>query len=263
MNLIIKELTIPKTKDKRTIRVLLPDDYHQKDTLYPVLYMHDGQNLFEDDISSNQTSWKIHETMTYLKKTKLIDQDIIIVAIDNLDLKQFEYTPSVSKDLMQDMLKTQIGGLGDVYGEFIVKKIKKYIEKNFRALGDYQNTYIAGSSMGAYISTYIASKYPMIFKAVGVFSLASWFNEEDFLNYINYSDIKSDMRFFISIGRYKASGTSQIKRNKLFLSNSRNLKIELENKLISDIFYIEIDDTHNAIAFKEMFTQFIIWLLKK
>jgi predicted alpha/beta superfamily hydrolase len=263
MNLIIKELIIPTTKDKRTIRVLLPDDYHQKDISYPVLYMHDGHNLFEDDTSSKQTSWKIHETMSHLKKTKLINRDIIIVGIDNSDLKQFEYTSSISKELMQDMLKTQIGGLCDVYGEFIVKKVKRYVEKNFRVLDDYQNTYIAGSSMGAYISTYIASKYPKIFKAVGVFSLASWFNEEDFLNYITYSDIKSDMSFFISIGRYKASGTQQKKRNKLFLTNSRNLKIELENKLISDIFYIEIDDTYQEIAWSQMFSQFIIWLLKK
>lgn len=263
MNLIKKELTIPSTKDKRTIRVLLPDDYHQKDISYPVLYMHDGQNLFEDDTSLNHTSWKIHETMSHLKKEKLIDQDIIIVGIDNSDLRQFEYAPFISKELMQDMLKVQIGGLGEIYGDFIVKKVKRYVEKNFRVLNDYQNTYIAGSSMGAYISTYIASKFPTIFKAVGVFSLASWFNEEDFLDYIYYSDIKSDMRFFISIGRYQSSGTHQKKRNKLFLENSRNLKLELEKKSISDIFYIETDDTQNELIWREMFTQFIIWLLKK
>ncbi|BCR36484.1 alpha/beta hydrolase [Mariniplasma anaerobium] len=263
MNLIIKELYIPTTKNKRTIRVLLPDDYHQKDISYPVLYMHDGQNLFEDETSYNHTSWKIHETMSYLKENKLIDQDIIIVGIDNSDLRQFEYAPFISKDLMEDMLKVQIGGLGDVYGEFIVKKVKSYIQRNFRALGDYENTFIAGSSMGAYISTYIASKYPTIFKAVGVFSLASWFNEEDFLDYITYSNIKPDMRFFISIGRYESSGTNQKKRNKLFLNNSRNLKSALENKYINDIFYIETDDTHNELAWRKMFTQFIIWLLKK
>jgi predicted alpha/beta superfamily hydrolase len=263
MNLIKKELYIPTTKDKRTIRVLLPDDYHQKDISYPVLYMHDGQNLFEDETSFNHTSWKIHETMSYLKEKKLIDQDIIIVGIDNSDLRQFEYAPFVSKELMEDMLKVQIGGLGDIYGDFIVKKVKSYVEKNFRALGDYDHTFIAGSSMGAYISTYIASKYPKIFKAVGVFSLASWFNEEDFLNYIAYSDIKKDMRFFISIGRYESSGTNQKKRNKMFLTNSRNLKLALEDKQIIDIFYIETDDTHNELAWRKMFTQFIIWLLKK
>ncbi|MCD4827255.1 MAG: hypothetical protein K8Q99_05715 [Acholeplasmataceae bacterium] len=263
MNLIKKELYIPTTKDKRVIRVLLPDDYHQKDISYPVLYMHDGQNLFEDETSYAHTSWKIHETMTYLKKEQLIDQDIIIVGIDNSDLRQFEYAPFVSKALMEDMLKVQIGGLGDVYGEFIVKKVKRYIEKNFRALGDYQNTYIAGSSMGAYISTYIASKYPTTFNAVGVFSLASWFNESDFLDYITYSDIKPDMKFFISIGRFESSGTNQKKRNQEYLNNSRNLKRTLEEKEITDIFYIETDDTHNELAWRKMFTQFIIWLLKK
>jgi predicted alpha/beta superfamily hydrolase len=263
MNLIKKELKTPTTKNNRTIRVLLPDDYHQKDISYPVLYMHDGQNLFDDETSSNQTSWKIHETMAYLKENKLIDQDIIIVGIDNSDLRQYEYAPFISKDLMEDMLKVQIGGLSEVYGDFIVKKVKPYVDKNFRSLDDYDHTFIAGNSMGAYISTYVASKYPKIFKAVGVFSLASWFNEEDFLNYINYSDITENMRFFISIGRYTSSGTKQKKRNKLFLNNSRNLKSMLEKKQVTDIFYIETDDTQNEVSWRKMFTQFFIWLLKK
>ena len=263
MNLITKELYIPTTKDKRTIRVLLPDDYHQKEDSYPVLYMHDGQNLFSDDTSFNHTSWKIHETMTKLGKEKIINRDIIIVGVDNSDLRQFEYSPFISKELMEGMLKTSIGGLGDVYADFIVKKVKRYVEKNFRTLSGKESTYIAGSSMGAYISTYIATKYPHMFSAVGVFSLASWFNEEDFLDYVKYSSLKEDTRFLISIGRFESSGTNKKRMNKLFLQNSRNLKNALEDKAIKDIFYIETDDKHNELAWQRMFSQFIIWLLKE
>jgi len=195
MNLIKKQLYIPTTKKKRTLRILLPDDYAKSDVNYPVLYMHDGQNLFEDQTAFNQTSWKIYDTLSLLKKEKKIKQDLIIVGIDNSDIRFFEYSPWVGKGIIKDILKVQVGGLGDVYADFIVKKVKPYIDKNFRTKPSYEHTSIAGSSMGAYISTYIASKYPNIFKQVGIFSLASWFNEQDFLTYVKYAELKREMRF--------------------------------------------------------------------
>lgn len=262
MNLIKKQLYIPTTKKKRTIRILLPDNYDSSEKHYPVLYMHDGQNLFEDQTAFNQTSWKIYDTLVELKSNRQIKDDIIIVGIDNSDLRLFEYAPWVGKDLIKGMLKVQVGGLGDVYADFIAKKVKPYIDKNYRTLKTYENTSIAGSSMGAYISTYIASKYPNTFKNIGVFSLASWFNEEDFLTYIKYSDLNIDNRFFISIGKQETSDDTLKNFNQLYLENSRNLKTLLEQKNIEDIFYIETDDKHNELAWRKMFSTFILWLLK-
>ncbi len=262
MNLIKKQLYIPTTKKKRTIRVLLPDDYQESQKSYPVLYMHDGQNLFEDKTAFNKTSWKIYETLNTLKTCLKLNQDIIIVGIDNSDLRMFEYAPWVGKNLIKGMLKVQVGGLGDVYADFIVNKVKPYIDKNFRTKKDYEHSSIGGSSMGAYISTYIAAKYPHTFKSVGVFSLASWFNEEDFLNYIKYADLKADQRFFISIGKNETSDENHKTFNQLYLENSRNLKALLEEKNVGDIFYIETDDKHHELAWRKMFSTFILWLLK-
>lgn len=262
MNLIKKQLYIPTTKKKRTIRILLPDDYSNQDKSYPVLYMHDGQNLFEDKTSFNQTSWGIYDTLIQLKQQQKIKDDVIIVGIDNSDLRLFEYAPWVGKDLIKGMLKVQVGGLGDVYADFIAKKVKPYIDKNFRTLKDYDHTSIAGSSMGAYISTYIASKYPNLFKHVGVFSLASWFNEEDFLSYVKYADLKANQRFFISVGRNESSDESNANFNELYIKNSRNLKNALEQKNVEDIFYIETDDQHHELAWRKMFSTFILWLFK-
>ncbi|AUD63382.1 hypothetical protein BK010_07175 [Tenericutes bacterium MO-XQ] len=263
MNMIKKQLYIPTTQKKRTIRVLVPDDYTEGDKSYPVIYMHDGQNLFEDRTAYNQSSWRIYETLSKLKKEGKINKDVIVVGIDNSDLRFFEYSPWVGKDYVKKMLKVQVGGLGDVYADFVVKKVKPYIDKNFRTLPDYENTSIAGSSMGAYISTYIAAKHPDIFKNVGVFSLASWFNEEDFLNYIDVADIKMDQRFFISIGKNESSDPSNKNFNKIYLNNSRHLKKHLEQKNVEDIFYIETDDIHNELAWRKMFETFALWLLKK
>ena len=262
MNLIKKQLYIPTTKKKRTIRILLPDDYDTSEKTYPVLYMHDGQNLFEDQTAFNHTSWQIYETLEHLKSLQKITSDIIIVGIDNSDLRLFEYAPWVGKDVIKGMLKVQVGGLGDVYADFIAKKVKPYIDKNFRTLKAYEHTSIAGSSMGAYISTYIASKYPNMFKNVGVFSLASWFNEEDFLTFIKYSKLNIDHRFFISIGKKETSDDTLKNFSELYLENSRNLKALLEEKNVEDIFYIETDDQHNELAWRKMFSTFILWLLK-
>lgn len=262
MNLIKKQLYIPTTKNRRTIRILLPDDYAKEDKNYPVLYMHDGQNLFEDKTAFNQTSWGIYDTLLALKNQNKVQNDLIVVGIDNSDLRFSEYSPWVGKDIVKRMLKVQVGGLGDVYADFIVKKVKPYIDKNFRTLKDYEHTSIAGSSMGAYISTYIASKYSNIFKNVGVFSLASWFNEEDFLKYVSYARLKPDQRFFISIGSNETSDPTDTKFNDLYIQNSRNLKALLEEKNVEDIFYIETDDIHHELAWRKMFTPFILWLLK-
>ena len=261
MNLIKKQLYIPTTKKKRTIRILLPDDYETSNISYPVLYMHDGQNLFEDQTAYQRTSWKLYETLQSLKQENQLTKDLIIVGVDNSDLRLFEYAPWVGKDLIKGMLKVQVGGLGDVYADFIAQKVKPYIDRNFRTLKDFEHTTIAGSSMGAYISAYITAKYPNIFKQAGVFSLASWFNEEDFLSYIKLSKINENHRFFISIGKNESSDDSNPSFSALYLENSRHLKALLEEKNVEDIFYIETDDKHHELAWRKMFSSFILWLL--
>lgn len=261
MNIIEKEFNISATKNKNTIRVLLPDDYHRKDTFYPVLYMHDSLNLYEDKTYIHKTSWKIHETLRHLKEKRMLTKDLIIVGIDNPDLKQFEYSPDISKDLMESMLKVQMGGLCDVYAEFLMRTVKPYIEKNFRALEGYDHTFIAGSSLGAYVSTYIAAKYPTKFKSIASFSLISWFNENDFLSFIKYSSLKPETKIFISVGINEFKSRSKF--NKIHLSNSQNLKTTLEDKLIQNIFYIETNSKDKTYPWEKVFTHYLMTLLKK
>lgn len=249
---------IETTKNMRNIRILLPNDYYSNKQQYPVLYMHDGQNLFHNKSAYSGHCWEIAET---LKKLQI--NDIIVVGIDNSGRRLDEYSPWKSSKLAGQIIENPSGGLGDTYAEFIVNDLKSFIDRNYRTLSDYENTMIAGSSMGAYISTYIAVKYPNVFSVVGLFSLSSWFNEKSYLQFINNSIIVTEQKYFISVGCYKVDRNKDSYSNNLYLQNSRNLYKLLKEKHVKNILYIETDDTHNELAWRKMFVNFIEFLKKK
>ena len=257
-NIKFESLPILTSKELRKIRILLPENYETSTKRYPVLYMHDGQNLFEDETAYGNHSWGIDETLKSLK----LDQ-IIIVGIDNSDLRLFEYSPWKSVPEVRKITAIDTGGLGDIYADFVVNQVKPLIDNKYRTKSDYEHTMIAGSSMGAYISTYIAIQYPKVFSTVGVFSLASWFNEPDFLNFLNTHEIDEFQRYFISIGRKESSNENDKNFNQIYLNNSKNLKKLLETKGVKDILYIETDDVHHELAWRKMFIEFISWVNKK
>lgn len=244
---------IPTTENKRTLRVLLPDDYELSDKSYAVLYMHDGQNLFEDETAYGQTSWKVKDTMETLRQNNLI-----IVGIDNSDLRLSEYSPWLCVLDSERFKNTKIGGLGDVYAEWLVHDLKPWVDKTFRT--KKEDSLIAGSSMGAYISVYIATLYSELFSHVGVFSLASWFNEEKFINHIASQQINHNQRYFISVGRNETSDETKKDFNELYIRNSRNLIKALHDKGVKDIMYIETDDIHNELAWRKRFVDFINYI---
>jgi uncharacterized protein len=254
----IKSVFFKNKNEMRTIRILLPNNYHQQSDAYPVLYMHDGQNLFEDELAYGGHSWGIDEV---LKELHL--DHVIVVGIDNSPDRLFEYSPWKSSPFVSKITYIETGGQGDIYADFLVHTVKPFIESNYRVKTGYHNTMIAGSSMGAYISAYIASKYPQLFSVAGIFSLASWFNEEPFLNYIDSAKLPADQRYFISIGRNETSYEPEKNFNNIYLSNSRNFKALLEKKGILDIKYIETDDMHHELAWNKMFYEFILWINKK
>ncbi len=252
----IKSLFIDTTQSQRKIRILLPEDYVTSSRKYPVLYMHDGQNLFDDKTSYSSQSWGISKTISDLVEKKAI-QDLIVVGIDNSDLRLFEYSPWKSSSIVKNISNIEVGGLGDIYADFVVNKVKPFIDNTYRTMPDYEHSMIAGSSMGAYISAYIAIKYPNLFHYVGIFSIASWFNEDAFLEFLESSNIDINQKFFISIGSHETSDASIREFNEIYLENSRNLLSLLKSKQVLDVLYIETDDIHDESAWKKVFVDFI------
>jgi predicted alpha/beta superfamily hydrolase len=173
---------IPQLKRKRRVWVYLPGDYAFSKKSYPVLYMHDGQNLF-DVATSSFGEWGMDEMMDTTKKRN----QCIVVAIDHGDSKRLtEYNPFNSK--FGD-------GEGDAYVDFLVQTLKPYVDKRFRTKPGALTTTIAGSSMGGLISFYAALKYPDVFGRAGVFSPAFWVASEIRKNIENTTSIKAAFYF--------------------------------------------------------------------
>lgn len=168
-----------KLTDARNIDVWLPPSY-KKDAnkRYAVLYMHDGQNLFNPKESLNGVDWGIDETMTRLIAQNKI-KETIVVGIWNTPRRSLEFMPQKAFEdaRVADIKKkpntkrpafTDSGS--DNYLRFIVNELKPFIDRTYRTNSDRKNTFIMGSSMGALMSLYAVSEYPEVFAAAGCVS---------------------------------------------------------------------------------------------
>lgn len=154
---------MPQLNRYRRIWIYLPEGYASSKKKYPVLYMHDGQNLF-DDATAFSGEWGVDEAMDTLG-VKV--GEMIVVGIDNGgDTRLNEYSP-------YDMERFGKGE-GAQYVDFLVKTLRPYINKHYRAKKCGKHSYTAGSSMGGLISFYALLKYPKKFGGAGVFSPAFW-----------------------------------------------------------------------------------------
>ncbi len=190
-------LPVPYYQHKRRVRVLLPKDYDRELTQsYPVVYLHDGQNVFYSKESFSGYSWKVIPTI----KNNPELQKVIVVGIDNASERRLDEYGPWPVDNSQAPEPMEAGGDGMAYGQWVVESLKPFIDSHYRTRPDAQSTLLAGSSMGGIITAYMGAAYPEVFGHLGVFSLASWFSEPEFLDYVNRHPLKNDTRVFIQVG---------------------------------------------------------------
>ena len=161
---------MPQLNRVRRVWIYLPPTYNSSKKKYPVLYMHDGQNVF-DDATSFSGEWGVDEAIDTLG---LKIKECIVVGIDNGGNERLsEYSPYDFRWRTSNS-DTKVEGAGDKYVDFLVKSLKPFIDKKYRTLKNKENTFTAGSSMGGLISMYAVLRYPKVFGGVGVFSPAFW-----------------------------------------------------------------------------------------
>lgn len=173
-------------KNERTVFVWLPPSYEDNSGKnYPVLYMHDGQNLINPKTSFAGVDWRVDETATKLIKEKKIEE-IIIVGIYNSKDRLLEYNDS----------KT-----GQNYMKFIINELKPFIDKNYRTLSDKNNSAVMGSSMGGLISFLITWYFPNVFSQAACLSTSFFYEDEKIINMVkNYNDKKKRINIYIDSG---------------------------------------------------------------
>jgi alpha-glucosidase len=181
---------MPQLDRNRRIWIYLPPDYNETDVSYPVIYMHDGQNLF-DELTSFAGEWEVDETLN-----QLYDDGYkvpLVVGIDNGgEYRIDELTPWNNP--------AYGGGQGDEYLAFIVETLKPYMDANYRTLSDRENTALVGSSLGGLISTYGALKYQDVFSKSGPFSPAYWINSDSIWGFVAENGRDENIRFYQNVG---------------------------------------------------------------
>src|SRR5438270_7130098 len=141
---------------ERALIVYVPPEYerntHQR---YPVLYMHDGQNLFDSATAFGGNEWRLDDTAEELIERGAIEPVIIVGIYNTGEQRIHEYTPTVDAKLG--------GGKADLYGKMIVNEVKPFIEKTYRTLPGGENTAMGGSSLGGLVTLHLGIKYPNVF----------------------------------------------------------------------------------------------------
>ncbi len=161
--------------DERNIDVWLPEDYSGS-RKYAVLYMHDGQMLYDASGAWNAKEWDVDTTVDKLMKEGKI-RDVIVVGIyNNGNKRHIEYFPQKAIDLIAEPEHKKVidlmpgGPLADKYLKFIVTELKPFIDATYSTKPEQKNTFIAGSSMGGLISMYAICEYPQVFAGAGCLS---------------------------------------------------------------------------------------------
>ena len=192
---IIEDFNMPELGRTRDIWIYVPADYENSTSkYYPVLYMHDGQNLF-DVITSTAGEWGIDETLEDFFKNGETE-GVIVVGIENGDAHRTqEYSPW---EFQYD--NEILGGEGDAYVDFIVNTLKPHIDENYRTLPNRENTGIAGSSMGGLISLYAGIKYQGIFSKVCAMSSSFWIGYDNMMSFLASNPKEDSMLIYLDVG---------------------------------------------------------------
>ena len=232
---------IPQLNRTRRIWIYLPEGYAKSKKNYPVMYMHDGQNLF-DEYTSTFEEWGIDECLDSLIKSG--KPACIVVGIDNGPQRLTEYNPYNFNQFGK--------GEGDQYLEFLVKTLKPFIDKQYRTMPAKENTLIAGSSMGGLISYYAMLQYPGVFGKAGIFSPSFW-TALPIKAVTNALAQKVAGKFFFYMGAMEDS---------THIKDVQEIQEILGEKSTAMIYsVIDAEGSHNEQAWRKWFAEFYNWIM--
>lgn len=177
----------------RDVIVSLPPGYHSSNAHYPVLYLQDGQNLFDPETSYIRGSyWRVQESSDRLIAEGVI-RPLIIVGIYNAGVDRLrEYTPTHDRKLG--------GGDANRYGHMLVDELRPWMDAHYRVLDGPSNTGLGGSSLGGLLSLYLGLALPGIFGRLAVLSPSVWWNSGYMLRYVRRAHPQPRPRIWLDVG---------------------------------------------------------------
>nr|WP_298994897.1 alpha/beta hydrolase-fold protein [uncultured Allomuricauda sp.] len=235
---------VPYSNSCRTLRVYLPLDYESGDKRYPVIYMLDGQNLF-DTRTSFSGEWGVDETMIALAEEH--QQEAIVIGIDNHGVFRMQEYNVYDH---QEFGKQQ----GREFTNFLTGQVKPMIDKMYRTKPEREHNMIMGSSMGGLMAYYILMTNPDVFSMAGVYSPSFWVSEDIYSLHEQNSRL-NESKIHMIVGSEEGGMVPIFARMQKTLSPLMDEK-QLKTEIVQG-------GTHSEAFWKEQFKDTVLWLLGK
>jgi predicted alpha/beta superfamily hydrolase len=218
---------------KRDIIVWLPPDYDENPKgRYPVLYMHDGQNLMDAATSYTGAEWRVDEAAQQLVGAQQVEP-LIIVGVYNTEDRFAEYTQVKDSGEFANLG----GGNADAYGRFLVEELKPMIDRTFRTKTGAQDTGLVGSSLGGLVTLHLGLKYPNVFRRLGVVSPSVFWGNKDIVARVKALKKKQPLKIWVDIGTEESKGSQETVDDTRMLRAALVAEGWVEGK---DLQYVEV-----------------------
>ena len=241
IQLISDEFEIPQLNTTRKVWALLPHDYDNSTESYPVMYLQDAQNLFNEN--AEYGNWEIDKKLAVMSEYKI--GKIIVIAVEHAEEDRIkEY--NVGKTLLGK-------GQGKKYIKFLVETLKPYVDSNFRTKKEREFTGIGGSSMGALVSIFSGLRHPEVFGKLMIFSPSLWISPK--IKFKNHQDFGDTKIYLYAGGDESETMIDQVDafKNKM-----------LESEFVDDKMKINLSvnklGKHNEAYWSDEFPKAIEWL---
>jgi predicted alpha/beta superfamily hydrolase len=187
--------------NRRDILVYLPRGYRALSRRrYPVLYLNDGQNVFDAATSFSGVEWGVDETAERLIKENLIEP-LIVVAVANTGEKRVdEYAPTRGVIDAKAKRKRRSKGLARKYAGFLMDEVKPYIDRKYRTNPDAEFTGLGGSSLGGLVTLAIGILYPQVFSRLIVMSPSIWWDDFAIYRLVDSIQQKPPLKIWLDTG---------------------------------------------------------------
>jgi predicted alpha/beta superfamily hydrolase len=236
-------------RNQRDLIIYLPPGYHeQEQRRFPVLFLHDGQNLFDGATSFIPgMDWHVGQTADYCIQAGLVEP-LIIVGIYNAGKQRLgEYTPTRMPKLG--------GGRANRYAKFLLEEVRPFLLSNYRVLSGAENAGIGGSSLGGLVSLYLGLRFPHVFGKIAALSPSVWWNQRVILRFADAAPVDPLPRIWLDIGTREGGRIVED------VERFRDILLRKGWRLGRDLHYQRVEGAeHNEAAWAQRVAPFLQFL---
>jgi len=227
--------------NRRDVLVYLPRGYRRFSRIrYPVLYLHDGQNVFDAATSFAGVEWGVDETAQRLIRKDLIEPLIIVAVANTGEERIHEYAPTRGVIDTSAKRKKRSRGLARNYGRFLIEELKPYIDKKYRTKREAEFTGLGGASLGGLLTLSLGLWFPNVFRRLIVMSPSVWWDDQVIVKMVEKLDDKLPLKIWLDSGMYEPGW-----------ERARTLcaaLVEKGWKMFDDLQYMEVEGDHSEAA---------------